>query len=54
MQSHIITIRNSRSYGINFPWEPNDIKVLTRAPMFGMDLPHNNDTSSSSNKVLCC
>jgi hypothetical protein len=54
MKSHIITIRNSRSYGINFPREPNNIKVLTRAPMFGMDMALNNDTSSSSNKVLCC
>jgi hypothetical protein len=53
MQSHIRTIRNSWSYGITFPWAPNGIKVLTRAPMFGRDIPLNNDTSSSNKKVLC-
>jgi hypothetical protein len=44
---------NSRSYGITFAWEPNDTMVLTRAPMFGNSLPLTNDTSSSSEKVLC-
>jgi hypothetical protein len=53
MQSHIGTIRDSRSYGIISAWAPNGTKVLTRAPMFGKPLPFNNDTSSSSKKVLC-
>ena len=53
MQSHIGTTRNSRSYGITYVWAPNNTKVLTREPVFGKPLPLNNDTSSSSNKVLC-
>jgi hypothetical protein len=53
MQGHIVTIRDSWFYGIIYAWEPTDIKVLTRAPMFGKLLPFNNDTSNSNKKVLC-
>jgi hypothetical protein len=53
MQSHIGTIRNSRSYGVTSAWEPIDKSVLTRVTMFGKSLPLNNDTSSTSEKVLC-
>jgi hypothetical protein len=53
MQSHIGTIRNSRSRGVTSTWEPNEKSVLTRVPMIGKSLPFNSDTSSSSEKVLC-
>jgi hypothetical protein len=53
MQSHIVTIRDSRSNGKIYAWAPNGTKVLTRVPMFGKSLPFTNDTSSSRNKVPC-
>jgi hypothetical protein len=46
-------LRNSWSYGITSLWELNDTKFLTKEPMFGKCLPLNNDTSRSSEKVLC-
>ena len=52
MQCHIWTIRDSQIHGVVYAWAPNEKSVLTRVPMFGKSLPLNNDTSSSSEKVM--